>query len=138
MMNNCKLYAIAFFLFLGLQQSFAQNYKFRSSGFSVLEKNERGKWGNWSDLKLVTVSISLDTEKNRFVVYLPLVQLFEIAVYEPTEENESDIVYSFVCKDTNGEDCLIAIITRKKQDNRKQLYITYKDRIIVYNIVNAQ
>ena len=52
----------------------------------------------------------------------------------PTEENETDIVYSFTCKDNDGEDCTISIITRKKQDNRKQLYINYKNRIIVYNI----
>jgi hypothetical protein len=62
--------------------------------------------------------------------------LFEIIDYQATEENDTDIVYSFTCKDNNGEDCTLSIITRKKQDNRKQLYVNYEDRIIVYNIFN--
>jgi hypothetical protein len=50
------------------------------------------------------------------------------------EENDTDIVYSFLCKDNEGKECKLSIITRKKQDYRKQLYINYDQRIIVYNI----
>jgi len=135
-MGKIKLYVVLLFLGVGLQQSYGQNYKFKTSGFSVLEKNERGKWGKWSDLKLVNLLISLDTDKNRIVVYSQVIQLFDIIVYQPTEENDTDIVYSFTCKDNNGDDCTLSIITRKNQDNRKQLYINYNDRIIVYNIFN--
>jgi len=135
-MGKIKLYVVLLFLGVGLQQSYGQNYKFKTSGFSVLEKNERGKWGKWSDLKLVNLLVSLDTDKNRIVVYSQVIQLFDIIVYQPTEENDTDIVYSFTCKDNNGDDCTLSIITRKNQDNRKQLYINYNDRIIVYNIFN--
>jgi hypothetical protein len=135
-MDKVKIYIVLLFLGFGLQHSYGQNYKFKTSGFSVLEKNERGKWGKWSDLKLVNVLVSLDTDKNRIVVYSQVIQLFEIIVYQPTEENDTDIVYSFTCKDNNGDDCTVSIITRKNQDNRKQLYINYNDRIIVYNIFN--
>lgn len=133
-MNKTTVYILLFFLGLGLQCSFAQSYKFKTSGFSVLEKNEKGKWGKWSELDLVNILVTLDTDKNRFVIYSQAIQLFEIIDYEPTEENETDIVYSFVCKDNNGDDCTLSIITRKKQGNRKQLYITYDDQVIVYNI----
>jgi hypothetical protein len=133
-MNKIKLYIVLLFLALGMQQSYGQQYKFKTSGFSVLQKNERGKWGKWSDLNLVNLLVTLDTDKSRFVVYSQIIQLFEIIVYQPIEETDTDIVYSFSCKDNNGEDCTVSIITRKKQDNRKQLYITYDDRIIVYNI----
>jgi hypothetical protein len=61
-------------------------------------------------------------KQNRFVVYSQIVQLFEIVEYIPTQENDTDIVYSFTCKD-NTVDCTISIITRKQQENRKQLYI---------------
>ncbi|SEF84256.1 hypothetical protein [Flavobacterium urumqiense] len=135
-MTKTKLYIILFFLGLGLQQSYSQNYKFKTSGFSVLEKNEKGKWGKWSDLDLVNILISLDTNKDRIVIYSQIIQLFEIIDYQATEENDTDIVYSFTCKDNNGEDCTVSIITRKKQDNRKQLYVNYENRIIVYNIFN--
>lgn len=120
----------------GLQYSYSQNYKFKTSGFSVLEKKENGKWGKWSDLDLVNILVTLDTNKNRIVIYSQVIQLFEIIDYQATEENDTDIVYSFTCKDNNGDNCTLSIITRKKQDNRKQLYINYDDRIVVYNIFN--
>ena len=135
-MTKTKIYIVLLFLVLGLQQSYSQSYKFKTSGFSVLEKNEKGKWGKWSDLDLVNILVTLDTNKNRIVIYSQAIQLFEIIDYQATEENETDIVYSFTCKDNNGDDCTLSIITRKKQDNRKQLYLNYDNRIIVYNIFN--
>nr|WP_314895471.1 hypothetical protein [uncultured Flavobacterium sp.] len=135
-MTKKNRYIILLFLVLGLQHSYSQNYKFKTSGFSVLEKKENGKWGKWSDLNLVNILVTLDTNKNRIVVYSQIIQLFEIIDYQPTEENDTDIVYSFTCKDNEGVDCTVSIITRKKQGNRKQLYINYDDRIVVYNIFN--
>jgi hypothetical protein len=135
-MAKIKIYSILLFLVLGLQSSYSQSYKFKTSGFSVLEKNEKGKWGKWSDLNLVNMVVTLDTNKNRIVVYSQIVQLFQIIDYQRTEENDTDIVYSFTCKDNEGVDCTVSIITRKKQENRKQLYINYDNRIIVYNIFN--
>lgn len=135
-MIKTKKYIILLFLILGFQHSYSQNYKFKTLGFSVLEKNEKGKWGKWSDLNLVNILVTLDTSKNRIVVYSQIIQLFEIIEYQPTEENDTDIVYSFTCKDNEGVDCTVSIITRKKQENRKQLYINYDNRIIVYNIFN--
>lgn len=127
-------YICLLFLGLGIQQSYSQTYRFKTSGFSVLEKNEKGKWGKWSDLSLVNILVTLDTDKNRFLIYSRNIQLYEILSYQPESESESDLVYSFVCKDNDGIDCTLSIITRKKQENRKQLYITYNDHVIVYNI----
>jgi hypothetical protein len=137
MITKIKAFVIIFFLSLGVQNSYGQVYKFKTSGFSVLEKNEKGKWGKWSDLDLVNILISLDTNKNRIVVYSQIIQLFEIIDYQDRAENDTDIVYTFTCKDNEGLDCTLSIITRKNQDNRKQLYINYDDRIIVYNIFNV-
>ena len=127
-------YILSLFLGLGLQQAYSQSYQFKTSGFSVLEKNERGNWGQWSNLDLVNLSVILDTNKHRIVVYSQEIQLFSILDYIEREENDTDIVYSFLCKDINGTECKLSIITRKKQDYRKQLYINYDDHIIVYNI----
>jgi hypothetical protein len=121
---------------MGLNQSYSQTYKFKTSGFSVMEKDQKGKWGKWSDLNLANILVKLDTDKSRIIVYSEVIQLFEIINYFPLEESETDSIYSFTCKDNNGDDCTLSIITRKKQDNRKQLYINYDDRIIVYNISN--
>ncbi|PXY45906.1 hypothetical protein [Flavobacterium hydrophilum] len=136
-MNIFRNYILLFFLGIGIQQSYCQSYRFKTSGFSVLEKNDKGKWGEWSKLDLVNLSVVLDTEKHRIVVYSQEIQLFNIIEYIEREENDTDIVYSFVCKDNSGVDCKISIITRKKQDYRKQLYINYDEHIIVYNIFNV-
>jgi hypothetical protein len=66
-MTKIKFYIVLLFL-VGLQQTYSQNYKFKTSGVSVLEKNERGKWGKWSDLQLVNILVSLDTKKSRIVI----------------------------------------------------------------------
>ncbi|MCC9019252.1 MULTISPECIES: hypothetical protein [Flavobacterium] len=136
-MNSIRTFILLSFLGLGLQQTFSQSYQFKTSGFSVLEKNEKGKWGEWSDLDLVNLSVILDTNKHRIVVYSQEIQLFSILDYMEREENDTDIVYSFMCKDNDGKACKLSIITRKKQDFRKQLYINYNDRIIVYNMVSV-
>lgn len=135
-MNKFKLFVVLLFLVFGMQQTYSQTYKFKTSGFSVLEKNNKEKWGKWSDLNLVNILVTLDTNKSRFVVYSQVIQLFEIIEYIPIQENDTDIVYSFTCKDNKGDDCTVSIITRKQQENRKQLYITYDNYIIVYNIFN--
>ena len=135
-MAKIKIIIILVFLIIGLQKSYSQTYSFKTSGLSVMEKDQKGNWGKWSDLNLVNILVKLDTDKNRIVVYSEIIQLFEIIDYIPLEENETDSIYTFICKDNNGEDCTLSIITRKKQDNRKQLYINYDNRIIVYNIFN--
>ena len=133
-MNTIRISILILFLAFGLQQVQAQSYQFKTSGFSVLEKNERGKWGDWSNLDLVNLSVILDTNKHRIVVYSQEIQLFSILSYIEREENDTDVVYSFLCKDNDGRECKLSIITRKKQDYRKQLYINYDDHIIVYNM----
>lgn len=135
-MGKIKTIIVLAFFAMGLQQSNAQTYRFTTSGLSVMQKDQKGKWGKWSDLDLVNILVALDTDKSRIVVYSEVIQLFEIIDYVPLTENETDSVYSFTCKDNNGDDCTLSIITRKKQDNRKQLYINYDNRIIVYNISN--
>lgn len=136
-MNFIRTIILLLFLFFGLQEAQSQSYNFKTSGFSVLEKNQKGKWGEWTNLDLVNLSVVLDTNKHRIVVYSQEIQLFSILDYIEREENDTDITYSFMCKDNDGRECKLSIITRKKQDYRKQLYINYDDHIIVYNIFSV-
>jgi hypothetical protein len=135
-MGNIKIIILVAFLSLGLNQANGQIYNFKTSSLSVMQKDQKKNWGKWSDLNLVNILVKLDTDKSRIVVYSEVIQLFQIIEYINLEENETDSVYSFICIDNNGLDCTLSIITRKKQGNRKQLYINYDDRIILYNIFN--
>lgn len=135
-MPKIKIIALILFLSLGIQNAYSQVYKFKSTGFSVLEKDNKGNWGKWSDLQKSTLVIALDTQKDRIVVYSQEIQFYKILEYLEKEESESDLIYPFTCQDIDGEPFTISIITRKNQNNRKQLYINQKNVIIVYNIVN--
>lgn len=133
-----KLKTLLFILFfsMGIQDSHSQVYKFKTTGFSVLEKDNKGNWGKWSDLENVNIIITLDTNKNRIIVYSQEIQFYEILSYQQKEETENDLIYPFSCKDIDNQEFTISIITRKNQGNRKQLYINQKNVIIVYNIVS--
>jgi hypothetical protein len=137
-MNKFKVGFLLLFLFLSFNYGFSQTYKFKTTGLSVSAKEANGKFGNWSELKPVSIVVNLDPQKNRIVIYSEVIQLFDIVEYLPTEENKTDLIYPFVCKDNNGENCTLSFITRKSQDNRKQLYVKYEDRVLAYNIVNFE
>ncbi len=135
-MNNFKIFLCVIFLVVGLSAANAQTYKFLTTGFSVLEKNERGSWGKWSEFEDASIAITLDTKKDRIVVYSQEIQLYKIVQYQDEIENENDHTYPFSCVDEDGTPVVITIITRKNQNNRKQLYITRSNFIVVYNIIN--
>jgi hypothetical protein len=112
----------------------SQTYKFVATGFSVMERNSNGEWGNWSDLQDTKLIISLDTDKNRFLIYSQEIQWYDILAYQKEEETDENIISPFSCKDEDGYAVNLSIIKRKNQGNRKQLYITRKNFVLVYNI----
>ena len=126
------------FLFFFAINSFGQLYRFKTTSVAVIEKNDRDIWEKWSKAKEVNLVVTLDTKKDRIIVYSEILQLFEILEYIDEVSTKSDDTVAFVCKNNDGIDCTISIITRKNQGNRKQLYITYEDRILNYNIVNLK
>ncbi len=135
-MNKIRIFATILFFASFVSNVEAQSYKFLTTGFSVLEKNEKGGWGKWSDVQEASITVTLDTKKDRIVVYSQELQLYKIVEYQKEQETEDDLIYPFVCAGEDGEPVTISIITRKKQNNRKQLYITHRDVILVYNIIN--
>lgn len=135
-MKKITIFVLFLFLITGIQKMNSQVYKYVATGFSVLEKDEKGNWGKWSDFQTTNIVISLDLDKRRIVVYSKEIQYYNIDTFEKQIENDSDLIFPFSCKDIDGEPFTISFITRKKQDYRKQLYINQKDVILVYNIVN--
>lgn len=111
-------------------------FKFLTTGFSVMERDPNGNWGQWSALKPTSLVVTLDTKKGRIIVYSQEIQLFDILNYEQIKDNEEDLIYPFSCTDDDGRPFTISFITRKKQNNRKQLYITTQDVVLMYNLIN--
>jgi hypothetical protein len=136
-----KLYAsllLLFFLSFGLHNSSAQTLTFKTSSVSITEKNERGKWGEWSDFVKADLVITIDAKKNRIVVNSPEIQVFTILAYGEKTEDDTTKIVPFECIDNNGSKATIFVITKKKESNRMQFYINYSEVKFVYNIYNPK
>ena len=128
-------------LFIGLFLSFstlssAQVYRFKTSSFSIMEKDAKGKWGNWSDFKKAELIITLDGTKDRIIINTREMQLFKIISYGQKIVTEYDETVPFECEDNGGGPCRIMIVTRKNKDNRMKIYVNYNDVKMVYNVYN--
>jgi hypothetical protein len=126
------------FLSLGTQIASSQTLRFKTSSVSITEKNEKGKWSEWSDFVKADLLITIDGKKNRIVVNSPEIQVFTILSYGEKTETDSDKIVPFECKDNNGSKCTIFVITKKKEDDRMQFYINYSEVKFVYNIFNSK
>jgi hypothetical protein len=131
-MHN-KFKIVLFVLFIGFS-SYSQQFLFKTTSFSVTEMNTKGKWSEWTKPVNSEMIIKIDGVSHRVIVYSEEVQLFNIIKYNDVKNTESDIISSFNCVDNDGIECVVSVFTRKKQNNRRQLYITYDDMIIEYNI----
>lgn len=126
-----------FFFYFGLLNTTAQTINFKTSSVSITEKNEKGKWSEWSDFVKADLLITIDGKKNRIVVNSPEIQVFTILSYGEKTEDGSNKVVPFECIDNNGSKATIFVITKKKEDNRMQFYINYSEVKFVYNIYNS-
>jgi hypothetical protein len=126
---------LTLFLLIGIQFSFSQTFQFKSTSVSTSVKNKRGEWLPWTKPLNTGVIIKADGEKHRFTVYSEVIQLFEILKYENPKETETENTNIYLCKDMEGLECVISIVTNKKLGNTKQFYITYDHNAIVYNVL---
>lgn len=133
-MNKIKYIILFAFITFGMQQLSAQNYKFLATGFTVSERSSKGQWSKWSDLEKTSLIITIDTKKDRIIIYSQEIQLYKIITYEKVEESKNSKIYPFTCSDEDGQPFTISIIMRKDQGNRKQLYVKHKNAIIAYNV----
>lgn len=133
-MKIMKSLAVCLFFLLSAQTISAQTYRFKASSFSLVERNEDGTWGKWTDPEESTVIITLDGKKDRIVVGSKEIQVYKIMDYGEKVISGDDETIPLNCMLTDGRACTILIITRKGQGNRKQFYINFEDVKIVYNV----
>jgi hypothetical protein len=128
---------ILLFIFLSIgSKSFAQAITMKTSSVSVIEKSDKGNWGEWSDFVKAELVITIDGKKNRIVINSPEIQVFTIKSYGDKIETETSKIVPFDCIDNNGSKCKILVMTRKDEGNRMQFYINYSEVKFVYNIYN--
>lgn len=116
------------------QFSDAQTYKFKATGFSVSEKTKKG-WTEWTKTQPTELVINLDRDKNRFVVYSEIIQLYNIYKYEDRVETDSNFSNKYYCVDNEGLDTVITVVTPKEKGVLKQLYIANDEMMIEYDMI---
>ncbi|MFY7665559.1 hypothetical protein [Flavobacterium sp.] len=112
----------------------AQVYRFKATSFSITERLDNDSWSDWTPFEESTVVITLDGKKERITIASKEIQVFEIMEYAEKIETDEDIIIGFRCANLDGAQVEIDIITRKKQNNRKQIYVNYSDVRYVYNV----
>lgn len=130
---------LRYFVFLFLIASasaFAQQFKFKTTSLTVLERGGKfNEWGKWSEPLETQLFVTLDFDKNRIVVYSREIQHYKIIESLPKEVTEVDEINSFLCKNQFGEQAKLSFIVRKNEKNKTQLYIYFTDIIFCYDII---
>lgn len=123
------------FLLLFFQLGNAQTYRFKTTAYSTCAVNKQGKWSNWTKPKPVQIFINLDRDKNRFVVYSEVIQVYNIYKYDDAIDSSKEKKNVYYCVDNEGVETVITVITPKDKKGRRQIYITNDVRMIEYDIL---
>ena len=132
-MKVIQLLIVCLFLSFGSIAS-AQPILFQASSVSFTDKKDNGQWNEWSDFVDAKVLITLDAKKDLITINSSEVQSFKIKAYGEITDNDEVNIVPFECVDNKFSNCNILIITKKKENNRVQFYITYNEVKFVYNI----
>jgi hypothetical protein len=135
-MKYLKILSLLLIFSFGIQKSTAQPIRFKTNSVSFTEKDTKGKWNEWSDFVKANVLITLDAKKNLITINSQEVQTFKIKAYGEIEDNDEVNIVPFECVDNKFSMCKIFIITKKKENNRMQIYVNYNEVKFVYNIYN--
>ena len=126
---------LLFLLFLTSFSSYAQQFRFKTTSLTVLEKDKKNVWGKWKKKKKTAMMVTLDYEKNKIVIYSREIQHYKIVEYLDKEVTKVDEINAYLCKNQYGESVKIAFMTRIDQGNKPQLYVYFKDFVFCYDIV---
>lgn len=133
-MKYFKIFLLLIAFAFSAQKSYAQPILFQSSSVSYADKKDKGGWNEWSDFVKANVLITLDPKKDLITINSSEIQSFKIKAYGEITDNEEVNIVPFECVDNKFSKCNILIITKKKENNRIQFYITYNEVKFVYNI----
>ena len=134
-MKSIQLLILTLFLSFGYLTT-AQPIRFKTSSVSYTDKKDGGNWNEWSDFVEANVLIALDAKKDLITVNSSEVQSFRIKAYGEIEDTAETNIVPFECVDNKFSKCTIFIITKKKENNRMQIYINYNEVKFVYNVYN--
>lgn len=116
----------------------AQEFRFKTTQLSVLEKNNKNKWGSWSKPEKTEMVVTLDYSTNKIVIYSREIQHYRVVEYLQKESSKDDEINSYLCKNQENTPAKISFFVRRNLKNKTQMYVYYKDIIFCYDIIEIQ
>lgn len=115
----------------------AQEFRFKTSSVSVLQKKRANEWGKWSTPKPTEIIATLNFDKEKIIIYSAEVQYYSIIEHLGTERTEVDVITSYLCKNIEGIVVKISFFIRKDQKNKTQLYVYHENFAFCYDITEV-
>lgn len=112
----------------------AYQYNFNANSFSSKSKNDNGVWQEWAEWEPSTVTISLDTDKEKLVIKAS--ETFTFDIYDKKVNNNDDgeesNILEYSCVDEDGLKCSFRL--RNSKDGSMQIYLDYGNASFVYQV----
>jgi hypothetical protein len=135
--SKMKRTILLFFAFLLLSGGSmkAQTRVLKCYSYASKHKDYYGNWTEWSQTKATDFEIVMNFDAGHFSFYSEKTHTYNVLKNEGHEVDEDgDDVYWFYCLDNEGIRCRVRLYKLNKQSGRNQVYITFNDLSIVYNV----
>ena len=113
---------------------YAYYYEFTITGISNSEITEDGQWSNWSEWEDFNGKITLDTDKEKLILYIKETLSFDVYDKSVTndEDGEGSNILQYSCVDDSGLKCTFRL--RNSKDGKMQIYVDYDKFSVVYQV----
>ena len=113
----------------------AQSIKY-DADLTAYKFKQDGIWGGWTNWVEDNSSIVFNKRREDITIKSDEgSKLYLIdEIIDPEMDDEGDIVYAFICIDSNGIYMEVRIVLFTSMEDQLQLYLIYEDKKTVYNI----
>lgn len=129
-----KKIILLFVLSLAFNIASAYYYEFTITQISGKSINDAGEWTDWSEWEDFSGKVTLDTEKEKLIVYAS--ETLDFDVYDKIIDNDADgessNILQYSCVDDEGNKCLFRL--RNSRDGSMQIYVDYDTFSVVYQV----
>lgn len=129
-----KKIILLFVLSLAFNIASAYYYEFSITQISGKSINDAGEWTDWSEWEDFSGKVTLDTEKEKLIVYAS--ETLDFDVYDKIIDNDADgegsNILQYSCVDDSGLRCTFRL--RNSKDGSMQIYVDYEAFSVVYQV----
>lgn len=131
-----KKTAILFLLALLMSwEAMSQTRILRCYSYAEKHKDYYGNWTEFSEMKATNFEIAMNFDAGHFTFYSSTPHHYRVLKDEGHEvDQDGDDVFWFYCVDDEGARCRIRLYKLNNQNGRNQVYITFADLSLVYNV----